>query len=48
MVYGDEVSVIALPCKHSTLCANHLVSDGSQTCLACDQNVTGVWNILLK
>ena len=48
MVCGDDVSVIALPCKHSTLCANHLVSDGSQSCLACDQTVTGVWNILLK
>lgn len=48
MVCGDEVCVIALPCKHSTLCADHLASDGSQSCLVCDQTITGVWNILLK
>ena len=44
MSCGSGVDVIALPCKHSTLCANHLVL--GQSCLICDQNITGVWNIL--
>ena len=48
MVCGAEVDVIALPCKHSVLCANHLVFDKTQSCLICDLTVSGVWNILLR
>ena len=47
MICGERVDTIALPCKHSTLCANHLVFDGSQKCLICDQTISGVWNLLL-
>ena len=47
MMCGKQVDVIALPCKHSTLCAKDLVSNGTQNCLVCDEPVTGVWNILL-
>ena len=47
MICGEKVDTIALPCKHSTLCANHLVFDGSQKCLICDQTISGVWNLLL-
>ena len=47
MVCGAALDVIALPCKHSTLCANHLVSNGTEKCLICEQLITGTWNILL-
>ena len=46
VVCGAKVDTIALPCKHSTLCANHLVLDGSQKCLVCEKPITGVCNIL--
>jgi hypothetical protein len=46
LICDGTVDVVALPCKHSTLCANHLVFDSTQNCLVCDQTVSGVWNIL--
>ena len=45
MVCGSPVDVVALPCKHSYMCAEHL--ELGQNCLICDKTVTGVWNILL-
>ena len=48
MECGAQVNVIALPCKHSMLCADHLVTNESQSCLICEQLITGVWNILTE
>ncbi|CAI8045760.1 Probable E3 ubiquitin-protein ligase HERC1 [Geodia barretti] len=45
MVCGSPVDVVALPCKHSYMCAEHLQL--GRNCLICDEPVTGVWNILL-
>ena len=45
MVCGNQVNVVALPCKHSYMCAEHL--EVGQNCLICDEPVTGIWNIIL-
>ena len=46
MVCNSENRVIAYPCKHTPLCAEHILD--MKTCIICDQPVTGVWNILKK
>lgn len=44
MVCGSPVDTVALPCKHSYMCAQHL--DIGQSCLICDDEVTDIWNII--
>ena len=47
MVCGAfDMNVISLPCKHAVFCPEHISVDGTQTCLICDQPITGAWNIL--
>ena len=46
MICNRENRVIAYPCKHTPLCAEHIME--MKTCLICDQEVTSVWNILSK
>ena len=46
MICNRENRVIAYPCKHTPLCAEHILE--MKTCLICDQEVTSVWNILSK
>ena len=46
MICDRENRVIAYPCKHTPLCAEHILE--MKKCLICDQPVTSVWNILSK
>ena len=44
-------NVIALPCKHSTVCCNHLslgLNSPARYCLVCSEKVTQIWNILMN
>ena len=43
---GGPVNTIALPCKHSLYCAQHLIMDGTTTCIICGAKITGSWNLL--
>ena len=46
MVCGvKDSNVASLPCKHAIFCAAHVVTNGSQRCLVCDQPIKGVWNL---
>ena len=48
MTCGKPCDSIALPCKHSFMCAEHLSEHISQfqSCLFCDKRIEGMWNIL--
>ena len=46
MMCGSEnKNVIAIPCRHAVLCADHLHIGND--CLICQEKIQGVWNILL-
>ena len=45
LVCGSPVNTVALPCKHSYMCADHL--EIGQHCLICDETVNDIWNIVL-
>ena len=46
----NQNDIIALPCKHSTVCSKHLsvgLNAPTRRCMVCDQKIAQTWNILL-